>query len=1002
MNTEEFLNAILPSDGVLFTAEWRAVEGHKRGGFYIHTPFTEIDAMCDHIAEVANRGGTIYHACASYKEVIYKEGKNGRQYPAGRTQDNVSKVKALWLDLDVKPDNPAAYASKKEAVQDVARFVRDVGFPQPLVVDSGNGVHIYWPFDKAVTRAEWLAAATSLRSVIEHVGVKHDRSRTCDCSSVLRPVGSFNFKRGEKKPVVGRTQATPVAYATLVAKLDAYVDKFNLDVPLPQFVGDTTLNSDLIVNREYPKSWAADISSRCNQVTEFKSTGGASEPVWYAVLGLLKHCEDGQELAHEWGAIHPDYDRDTTDAKMAQWSFGPPTCEKFKLDNPQGCAGCTRSCRSPIQLGHRESQNVPHTPIEVVVDTRAVDVVEFGPGSRYWPEGFSVTNGSVHYDAKSEEGEVKHIRLCTACWVVSEIESKGEYSIHMRAEIRKGLTHEFDIPMTALSSADKLRTALAANRVLVHDHSSKAGIKLMDLIIKQSTAIQRHREEIRTFTQMGWNNTKDRFLLGSTLFADTGRNTVRVAPDLAKLCKGANALVGGELHQRGSVEEYKNAVTTLYGRPDQAACRYVLGASIGAYVAPLVSDDTWHGIPLSVYSARSGYGKTTLVAIGLNAVAKHTQLMASDATLNGLKKILSAYGSVPVLFDELTGKLAAPMVSDLLYNWSQGIDRVRLRNDGSLLTGNEPWCNMGFVTSNKSVLFQLTESGTDPEACQVRVMEIDLSTHIPKPTKDTQELAIHTAANVYGVATDALMRTILRNQDKIREQLLHEFLTITDALPSRYATTSRFLVHHAACTVIGIKLGRNLGLWDFSAPEARKFAIDHITSQIAQVNDYRSTPEDRFASMLADLHGRLIITYRFNTTDGRTKLEEPLSVVPSHQSVAGRYAIGAPATKDAPADPGRLFITVSAINDWCESRRLNALEVRKDWVDVGLIEMRKDAGRLGEQKISLGKGIPTKGLGQARVVEFAIHKVRGVLPEVDIRPVESPPQESQPGFLTVR
>jgi hypothetical protein len=602
-------------------------------------------------------------------------------------------------------------------------------------------------------------------------------------------------------------------------------------------------------------------------------------------------------------------------------------------------------------------------------------------------------NGHVHYDAKNEDGEIRHVQLCTACWVVSEVENKGEYSIHMKAEINNGQTYGFDIPMVALSSADKLKSALATNRVLVHDHSSKAGIKLMDLIIKQSTAIQRHREEIRTFTQMGWNRTKDRFLLGSTLFTPMGRSDVRVAPDLSKLCQGDDTILG-DLRSQGSVEEYRDAVTTLYGGHEQEACRYVLGATIGAYVAPLVNDDTWHGIPMSIYSARSGYGKTTLAAIGLNAVAKHTQLTKSDATLNGIKKVISAYGSVPVLFDELTGKLKdSSQFADLLYNWSQGIDRIRLRSDGSLVTGNEPWCNMGFVTTNKSILFSMTDSATDPEACQVRVMEIDLAAYIPKPVKVTQALAMHTATNVYGVATEQLMTMILRNKDKIREQLQQEFRAITDALPDSYAVTSRFLAHHAACTVVGIKLGRNLGLWDFSAAEARQFAVAHITTQIAQVYEHRASPEDQFASLLAEIHGRIVVTYRYDSLDGRAKLEEPLSPLPLSMAVAGRYAIGAPATKDLPADPGRVFITISAINDWCAARGLNALEVRKGWLDAGLVVMRKDSGRLGEQRIRLGKGIPGKLLGQTRVVEFAIHKVRGVIPEVDIKLVESQPTE---------
>lgn len=984
MDTLTFLSTILPEVGYKYAAVWRDKPNHERKGFFIHQAFAEIEELAEFIQQMIAKGRTVYHACATYKEIKYKEVSADFTVVVGRKQDNVAFAKSLWLDLDVKA---GSYETQRDAARDMIRLAKTLGVHTPMLVSSGYGVHVYFPLDQVVSADTWHALANKLRAVVDHLGILHDPSRTCDSASVLRPVGSVNRKTTEGKPVRLIAGCEPYSLHALEAALDGYIDTHGLAFDVLAGRRQPELVSDLISHVEYPPSHADEMVKHCQQVAAFAASGGASEPVWYQMLGLVKHCEDGERVAHEWSTKHPEYDAELTQRKLEQWTFGPPTCAHIRKIDASGCAGCEKTCTSPIQLGFRGfEESKPHTPIEAVADERPIDEVEFGPGSQFWPKGYAVMNGSVYYDNKNEDGEHKPVQLCTACWVVSEVESKGEYLLHMRAEIRNGKAHDFDIPMSAVSSADKLKSALASNRVLVHDHSGKAGIKLMDLIIKQSAAIQRHREEIRTFTQMGWNNTKDRFLMGSTLFTDTGRTSVRVSSDLSKLCKGANTIVG-DLPSRGSIEDYKAAVTTLYGNPGQEACRYVLGASIGAYLAPLVDDDSWHGIPLSVYSARSGYGKTTLVAIGLNAVAKHTQLMASDATLNGLKKILSAYGSVPVLFDELTGKLATPQISDLLYNWSQGIDRVRLRPDGTLMPGNEPWCNMGFVTTNSSVLFKLTESPTDPEACQIRVMEIDLSAHISKPSKTTQALAINTATNVYGVATDKLLHVLLRNRDKIRDQLHQEFLAVTDALPPKQAVTSRFLAHHAACTVVGIKIGRNLGLWDFSAAEARKFAVAHITSQIEQVSDYRASPEDRFASMLADLHGRLIITYRFDSIDGRAKAEEPLTTVPSTQSVAGRYAIGAPATKENPADPGRLFVTIHAINDWCESRGLNALEVRKEWMDAGLIEMRKGAGRLGEQKVSLGKGIPAKGLGQARCLEFSIHKVRGVLPEVDIRPV---------------
>ncbi len=992
MDTLTFLQTILPTGGYKYAAIWHDRPDHPRGGFFIHQAFSDIDDLADHIATAAGRGRTVYHACASFKEVLYATTASGREYVAGRKQDNTAFAKSLWLDIDVKTDT---YATQRDAARDVLRLAQTLGVGRPLLVNSGYGVHAYFVLDRDITTLVWGQMAAQLKAVCDHLGVKHDRSRTTDSASILRPVGSLNFKYDTSKPVKLAGAGDVIPLEAMQRALDAYVEQYGLEFEVVNNVRIASdLNNDLIVKREFPDAFAEEIVKHCQQVKQFAETGGQDEPTWHKMIGLLKHCKDGPDFAHKWGSQYEGYDADETNAKLELWQAGPPSCDTIRGINAEGCAGCERKCRSPIQLGERAPENVPHRPVEVTVDQRPVEEVSYGPGSRYWPSTYSIIDGKVTYfdqgtsnDPTSTEGG-KNVPLCTACWVISEVEDQGEYKVHMVAEIRSGIRHEFDIPMASLSSADKLRSALAANRVLVHDQSGKAGVRLMDFIIKQSAAIQRHREEIRTFTQLGWTEHHDKFLLGDTLFTPTGRTTVRVASDLANLGKGASAATGAYARQ-GTVADYRDAVTTLYGGQDQAACRYVLGAALGAYVSPLVVDDFWHGIPLAVYSAASGYGKTTLAAIAMNAVMKHTRAMASDATLNGLKKMLSLYGSVPVLFDELTDKLTVPQSADLLYNWSQGIDRQRVKSDGSLVARNEMWCNMGFVTTNSSVLFRLTESPTDPEACQVRVMEINLAEHIRKPRKETQALAMHTASNIYGVAADQLIPMLLRNKDKIRDQLHQEFLAVTGRLPARYAVTSRFLAHHAACTVVGLKLGRNLGLWDFSPAEARQFAIENIMAQVEQINEYRATPEDRFAAMMADFHGRLIVTYRFDSIDGRAKTEEPLAAVPSTQSVAGRYAIGAPATKTHVADPGRLFITVHAINDWCAARGLNALELRKEWMNAGLIEMGRGASRLGEQKITLAKGIPAKGLGQARCLEFAVHKVRGVLPEVDIRPVET-------------
>lgn len=986
MDTKEFLETLLPEEGVKFVARWFDIPDHPRKGIFMHKPFYDLDEMADNIKWHASKGNTVYHACSTYKEIKYLTTKNGKQVPAGRTKDNALAARALWLDFDVGKEAAHSYTSKKEAVDSLAAMIKELNLPIPMIVDSGNGVHAYFLLEEALPRNEWDDLANLFRTTCDNFGLKYDPSRSSDIASILRPPGTFNLKNpANPKPVAVKREGVRRPAEFYSSTFQAYLDEHGISVMPIKRQDFGGLNNDLIVNIEYPDSHAAVIVQHCQQLRQFSENGGSSEPIWYACLGLLKHCVDGEVAAHEWGAKHKDYDEAATQAKMDQWDFGPPTCDKFRDINAEGCAGCERSCKSPIQLGHVMPENVEHTPIQVEEDETPQEELKVGPGSEFWPQGYRVTNGQLHVAREAEDGTIQFAPLASPpFWVLSEIrDESGEFMLHMRAEIKDGKFHDFDIPTSCTSSADKLKSALAGNRVYALSASAKAGFEMQSYVQQQALLMARKREEINTFTQMGWTRDKSKFLLGDSLISDTGVTTVRVGASIHNVNKGEHALIGAK-SVKGSLEEYRDGVNHLYNREGYEAYQYVLAACLGAYLSPFVDNDDWHGIPLAIYSSRSGYGKTTAAAIGFNAMCRNVKQRSSDSTLRGFKKMLSVYGSLPVFYDELTDKINAVEAKDLLYNWSTGQERSGLNSDGSIRVRGEAWNNMGIVTTNKSVLYKLTETSSDPEATQVRVLEIDLAEYIPnKPEKVDQKLAIHLSTNVYGVVTDRFVRAVMKNREQIEGQIQKEFHDITDRLPEDAATMSRFLAYHAACSVVAAKIGKKLGLWDFSAAGIKAFIVKHIQRQLDKITEYRVSPEDRFAAMMADFNGKILVTYRFDTLDKRKHAnEEPL--VPVHNEIVGRYAIGCPSTKTELGDPGRLYISVSAINAWCAKNELNATEIRKEWLDAGLVETSRGASTKGEKVVRLNSGVVTKVAARARCVEFVVSKVRDAIPEVDV------------------
>lgn len=82
-----------------------------------------------------------------------------------------------------------------------------------------------------------------------------------------------------------------------------------------------------------------------------------AEPEWYAMLGIIGRCREGERLAHEWSSPYPRYSPEETAAKLrhALRAAGPRTCEHIRahLGGERYCATCLAwdLAKSPISFG---------------------------------------------------------------------------------------------------------------------------------------------------------------------------------------------------------------------------------------------------------------------------------------------------------------------------------------------------------------------------------------------------------------------------------------------------------------------------------------------------------------------------------------------------------------------------------------------------------------------------------------------------------------------------
>lgn len=206
----EFLSNVMPDKGIYYIA---TPQPGKR--WFIHHPCQSIDEMVTKAAALDTVQQNVYFACASYQHESYI-GTDGKMHY--RTGTNASWCKTFWCEIDCgteKAANGKGYETPQLATDALTAFCKATGLPIPLIVRSGGGLHCYWVFTETITKEQWLAVAFKFKELTKSgpVALLADPARTADIASVLRPVGTHNWKPERNGAVVSLTHAmTPIEF----------------------------------------------------------------------------------------------------------------------------------------------------------------------------------------------------------------------------------------------------------------------------------------------------------------------------------------------------------------------------------------------------------------------------------------------------------------------------------------------------------------------------------------------------------------------------------------------------------------------------------------------------------------------------------------------------------------------------------------------------------------------------------------------------------------------
>ena len=724
----EFLNHVLPTEGVRC---WVAIKPGSK----------TTQGFCDNnedlaylLAQIDAKKWNAYFAAQTYST---KDNRKG---------ENVKLFQSFRLDLDAGKGKP--YRDYETAKQAVTNFAVRLGLPQPTLVCSGNGAHVYWTLEEPLEPKHWEPVAKRLKELTKQHGLDADPAITDDLSRLLRPINTLNYKNPEhpKEVYIDGELQPHIPNAIFMGKVNP--------VGIPA-ISNPSLATSILggLEQAWPSepAYARLVAERCGQVKSFRDCrGNVSERLWYANLSILANCADGEGLAQEWSSGHPKYTPSETEKKLeqARTNSGPTTCAYFKGLNAKGCEGCPLNITSPIQLGRGDTLTI--TP----------KIEE--PTKKLWlPTGFKWgPNYQIMYlmrDPDSEEGNTKFIavEVCknpfqVDAWRVDETHgTAGDQSVRITKRTAHTKWDSFTMDIRTLMGPN-WRSELGAKGVRCHPGMEKYFQVLVSRMIGE---MEDRGVPQMSYASNGWREDRKKFIVGRKLFDKSG---VHEASGNREFEIKADKLVA-----KGDFNRWRTNANKMFA-PGFEAQGFGLLCSFAAPLMELMFPDTEGGGILSLISYGSGHGKSTaLAAIETVWGAPKCVRITGGSSIKARFREIGLYKDLPVVHDEW-GEIDAEINRGIINTFTGGEDIKRLTRRGESV--NEPltWKTVYVGATNRSVCDILRGAGFNPQANRIFEVPLPALKEIKSTLDSTVEREFE--AN-YGMAGPAFISHLLKHYD---------------------------------------------------------------------------------------------------------------------------------------------------------------------------------------------------------------------------------------------
>jgi hypothetical protein len=802
MASYDLLNEVQPSGG------WYAIVGIHKDKPLRQKLFETREEADAEIASLLSEQFNVFFGVAKYGS------------GASRTQDNVDAIKSLWLDVDCGPSKD--YPDQAAAMKALRAFCADAALPTPTVVNSGYGLHVYWPFTHAVEPEDWNTAAAGLKALCAKHGLRVDAS-VFETARILRVPGTFNFKREDPAPVEVLIQGTPTDFYTLK-------DKFPTNTlgppPKESFLMKKLAAADKNKEASYARIMERGVRGCKQLLLAYRDRETLPYERWFDALSVANSCEvDGYEAAHKLSRGHPDYSPEALDRKLEN-AGKPHYCKTFEDHYPQGCVGCPNKGKinSPIALGMELKISAKDDELE---DTDP-ETGESYPAPEYpWPYVRGATGGiyllpegntggkkgkaAGPEEEEEPDDDIKGPELIYRNDLypvrrMRDAEGAGGMVIYRHHTVRDKVI-EFVLTHRQLTDANEFRKLMSDNEVLIQ---SGKWAKLQRMLISAVAKLQDGKDADLMKNQFGWHNHDASFIIGDREIRADG---VFHSPP-TKMTRGFASL----MQPVGEYDEWKK-VFNLFGLAGMEPQQF---AALAGFASPIFKYTGQDGLIISLVSESSGSGKTSVLK-GINSVYGHPKLLLNVQrdTQNSKDAIMGLFQNIPITIDEITN-IKTEVFSEQVYGITQGRGKHRMEGGSNALRVNDThWALLGVTSSNQSMYEKLNVGKYEPDGELMRVMEYKLK---PNAILD-QDHARHMFDEVlplnYGHAGSEYADYVIRNLAYVK----HRMFALRSLIDDTLKLTSRERIWSAGFTSISLAheliTGKGIvtqdataGLWD--------------------------------------------------------------------------------------------------------------------------------------------------------------------------------------------